>query len=515
MSRSPSCWVLAAAVSLAGCAAGPRYRTPDPHVPAAYAAAPTGAPPAAPAVDLTTWWHALGDPELDSLIDRALRANPDVEIALDRLQAARTFESAVLGGALPTVEASIGGGKGTGSDLSRARVTPTLGAADNTARIGTINSVGGFDAIWELDLFGKFRREIQAAHYDTQAAAAARSATLVAVIADVARGYIELRGLQQRAAILRATIASLQESLRIVSIRYERGITNELDVTLAQRELSVLEAQLAPLESQLRAAQYALATLLGRYPEDLVAELSSAGAVPAVPARVEPGLPLELLRRRPDVVAAERELAGATARIGVAAADLFPQLGVTGAVGFEQHGVGSVPKIGQHIWSAGPAAFWPLLDFGQLDARVEIADFEARALLVTYKQTIQHAVQDVDSTLGAYAAQQDSLAKLAVALEASRRALTLANERYERGLTDFLNVVDAEREEYDIEQQYSDAQVAAANDFVAFYRALGGGWQPYQMLPPIRRPLPGVIAVFREVVSGEHPLRETSSAAAP
>jgi len=187
---------------------------------------------------------------------------------------------------------------------------------------------------------------------------------------------------------------------------------------------------------------------------------------------------------------------------------------VTASVGAQQQGFGRVPVIGQHIWAAGPAALWPLLDFGQLDAQVQIADLQARALLVSYKKTIQGAVSEVDSALDAYAAQQDSLMRLSDALMASQRALTLANERYERGLTDFLNVVDAERQEYEIEQEYTLAQVVVAEQFVALYRALGGGWQSYQALPPIRRPLPAVVALFREVLSRGDPLKEPPGPAA-
>ena len=498
-----------AAGMLAGCAVGPNYHTPHIATPERFDAAAEGAvePAAAPAIEFASWWHALEDPELDSLVERALSGNPDLAIALERLQAARTFEAAVIGTVLPEAQASIGAGRGTGSDLTRSRASGALVSADNGAGYEHINAVGGFDAVWELDLFGKYRREIEAARYDTQATRAARNAVLVSVISDVARAYVDLRGLQVRASVLHAAIDVLRESLRIVSIRYQRGITNELDVTLATRELATLEAQAAPLDAEVRAAEYTIATLIGAYPEELVHELSAGGLVPAVPGAVDAGLPLDLLKRRPDVQEAERELAGATARIGVATADLFPSLALTGAVGYQRQSVGGLPALGQHIWSAGPAAAWPLLDFGALDARVEVADLQTRALLVHYKQTIQAAVRDVDTSLGAYAAEQLSLGKLGTALVASQRAVTLANERYERGLTDFLNVVDAQRQEYVIQDEYAGVQVAAAERFIALYRSLGGGWENYQDLPPIHRPEPAVIAMFQRVLSRKDPLK--------
>jgi NodT family efflux transporter outer membrane factor (OMF) lipoprotein len=496
---------------VAGCAAGPDYHAPRIAAPEHFdAAGQAGAAPAAGAavpVELAAWWRALGDAELDSLIARAVAGNPDLMIALDRLQAARAFEAGVIGTVLPEAGASAGAGRGTGGDLTRGRAAPALISADNASGLEHLNEIGGFDAIWELDVFGRYRRGMEAARYDRQAALAARNAVLVAVVADVASAYVELRGLQVRASVLASSIAVLRESLRIVKIRYERGITNELDVTLATRELATLEAQAAPLDAQVRAAAYTIATLLGRYPEDLVAELAAPGLVPAVPALVDVGAPPELLRRRPDVQQAERELAGATARIGVATAQLFPALGVSGAIGFQRQSLKGQPVLGEHIWSLGPAAVWPLLDFGALDSQVEIADLATRAQLVRYKQTIQQAVREVDESYGRYLAEQQSLAQLSTALIASQRAVTLANERYQRGVTDFLNVVDAERAGYALEEQYARAQVAGAAAFIALYRSLGGGWQNYQSLPPIHRPEPAIIALFQRTLSRSDPLR--------
>jgi NodT family efflux transporter outer membrane factor (OMF) lipoprotein len=500
--------LLAGAV-VGGCAVGPSYRTPRIATPDHFDAAqpPAGAAAAASEVDPALWWRALGDPELDSLIERAVSGNPDLLVALDRLQAARTYEAAVVGTVLPEAEASGGAARGTGSDLTRGRAAPSLTSADSTAGYQHLNEIGGFDAVWQLDIFGKYRREIEAARSDRQAALAARNDVLVGVIADVARAYVDLRGLQVRASVLDSAMAVLRESLRIVRIRYERGITNELDVTLAARELATLEAQAAPVNAQVHAAEYTIATLLGLYPEDLVTELAPAGMVPAVPAAVDAGLPPQLLRRRPDIREAERELAGATARIGVATASLFPSLAVTGAIGFQRQSLRGEPVLGEHIWSLGPAAVWPLLDFGALDAQVEVADLATRAQLLRYKQTIQQAVREVDTSSALFAAEQLSLARLGTALVAGQRAVTLANERYERGVTDFLNVVDAERAEYDLEEQYAATQVAAAEQFIALYRSLGGGWESYQKLPPIHHPEPAIIAMFQRTLSRSNPLQ--------
>ena len=494
------------AAGLASCAAGPNYHTPTEDQPANFAAtvsrvaATPGAPQAA-AVDLAAWWQALHDAELNSLIERAVGSNLDLEIALDRLQQARTYEAVMTGAALPTVDASAAAGRGTGTDLSKGRADQVLRSADTSSGIKQINTLAGFSAMWELDLFGKLRREIEAARDETQAARAARADVLTAVIADVVRAYVDLRGFQVRASVLHKASEVLRESLRIVNIRYERGITNELDVALATRELASLESQIAPMDAQVNAAQYALAVLTGEYPEHMVQELSKPDLIPMMPPPTAPGVPLDLLKRRPDIQEAERELAAATARIGVATARLFPEVSLSAAIGTQGQGWGTTPAVGKHIWSFGPGAVWPLLDFGALDAQVDIASVAAHASLVNYRKTILNAVREVDTSLGAYEAERVRMDKLGTAMMAGQRAVDLANARYDRGLTDFLNVVDAERQFYDLQIQYADAQVAQGDEFVALYKSLGGGWENFQAVPAIRRPQPAIIAAFRRAIS--------------
>jgi NodT family efflux transporter outer membrane factor (OMF) lipoprotein len=491
--------VLGVAAALTACAVGPTYRTPKADVPPNFASQVAATSPTAP--DLAAWWRALNDEELNSLVDRAVKSNLDLQIALDRLQQARTYEAVVVGHALPEVDASAAAGRGTGNDLTKGRADQALRSADNTAGLQQINTIAGFDAVWELDLFGKFRREIEAARDDTQAARAARYDVLTTVVADVVRAYVDLRGFQVRAGILRQASDVLRESLRIVNIRYERGITNELDVALATRELATLEAQIAPADAEVNAAEYTLAVLLGEYPENMLKELSKPDLVPTMPAPAAPGVPLELLKRRPDIQVAERELAANTARIGVATANLFPQVTISGSIGSEGQGWGTTPSINKHIWSFGPGAEWPLLDFGALDAQVDIADLAARTSMVNYRKTILNAVQQVDTSLDAYAAQQRRLEKLTAAMVAGQRAVDLSTARYNRGLTDFLNVVDAERQFYDLQEQYAEAQVAQGEQFVQLYKSLGGGWENYQAVPAIRLPQPAVVAAFRRILS--------------
>jgi NodT family efflux transporter outer membrane factor (OMF) lipoprotein len=499
------------AASLTGCAVGPNYHTPSVRVPGHYAALDEPArsqdrAAAAASVNLATWWQALGDPELDSLIERAVNHSPSALIALDRLQAARVYEAGLTGAVLPSVDGSAAFGRGTGADLTRGRAGEPLISADNTHGLTDVKTIGGFDAVWEIDVFGKLRREIERAHYNAQAMADARNAALVSVIADVAESYVDLRGLQMRASVLRSAAGVLQRGLTIVTERYQRGITNELDVALARRELASVEAQIPIVEAETSASEYALATLVGEYPEDLAGELATPRMVPIARVVISPGLPLDLLRRRPDVEEAEREIASANAGIGVATARLFPRLFATGSVGFQQGMLGSA-TVGEHLWSAGPGVVWPLLDFGQLDAQVQIANYRTRAALESYKATIEQAVRQVDSAVARLRGERQSLDRLGDALLASQRAVQLATERYQRGLTDYLNVVDAERAEYQIEGEYAATQTALDDQMIALYRDLGGGWQGFQKLPPVRRPLPAVVAIFTETLARNNPLK--------
>ncbi|MDE3060334.1 MAG: efflux transporter outer membrane subunit [Pseudomonadota bacterium] len=484
-------------VALGGCAVGPGYHAPDNKLPDSFAARPVSdASSKKPVVEAAEWWKSLGDEELNGLIDRAIKANPQLDIALTRLQEARQQESVVIGGALPEAEASAGGGRGTGSDLTKGRADSVLRAGDSGSGLKHITQVYGFDAAWELDLFGKYRREIEAAGAETEAARAARNQVLITLIADVVHAYVDMRGLQMQQAVLEKNLNAVKQYADVMRQRYEHGITNEFDVSLADRQLATLQAQQAPLAAQLHASQYAIAALLGEFPETLAAELGKPGVIPALPQALDTGVPIDLLKNRPDIQQAERELAAATARVGVAEANLFPQVSLLGGAGYQGQGLGVSPAKNSFIWSVGPSVGMPILDFGRLDALVNIADLETHEKLMRYKQAIIGAVEDVDTASSAYAGQQDRLRNLNTALEASQKAADLASERFDRGLTDMLNVIDAQRQQFDLEQQYVMAQQAAAEQFIALYKALGSGWQHYQVIPPIRQPLPAVIAAL-------------------
>lgn len=521
-------WLVGAAAffCLGGCMkVGPNYHPPETKMPDTFIASSSETQKSPenngnqPVIDAATWWQALDDQELNSLIDRAIKANPDIGIALYRLQEAREQEVIVMGGALPFGEASGGGGWGNGSDLSRGRAPNALYSSDNakvpvtydvkgkktttTVTFNQVTDVIGFDFRWELDLWGKYRRAIEAAKYDTQAAIEIHNYVLISVIADVARAYVDMRAYQMQLAVLLQNIDVAREYLDLTQKRFDNGITNELDLTLAKRQFATLQAQKMPLVEQIHAAQNVLAVFLGQFPEDLVKELEKPAMIPPLPEKIQAGLPLDLLRRRPDIRAVERTLAGATARIGVAEGDLFPHVSIVGSDGWQQLALGQTAgaptSITTSVWSFGPSAGWALLDFGALDALVEIADLRTCEALLLYKKTVLNAVSDVDTSIGSYAAQQERLRSLGEALTASQLAVSLATQRYDRGLTDALNVVDAERQEYDLEAQYVLSQKEEADQFIALYKALGGGWEQYQSFPPVRTPLPAVLAAFKRL----------------
>jgi NodT family efflux transporter outer membrane factor (OMF) lipoprotein len=324
---------------------------------------------------------------------------------------------------------------------------------------------------------------------------------LVTVAADVARAYLDMRAFQRQLAVLRKNIDVAKASLNFQKSRLQQGITNELDLVLAERYLATLQSGIPPLEAQIAASQHVIAVLLGQYPEELATELAKPGRFPALPARVPPGLPIDLLRRRPDIHVAERQLAAATARIGVATADLFPQLivsGANGGQGGERSGK-AVPLT--FIGAAGPSVYWPFLDFGTLDAIANIAESQAHELLVSYKQTILIAVQQVDDAIATYTAAQQRLRDLNRAVSAARQSTKLATERYDRGLTDYLNVLDAERQQFDLEEQYVTTQQTAAEELITLYKALGGGWELHEIIPPVKEPQPAIIAAARRLLS--------------
>ena len=496
-----ACLVVCAG-SLAGCALGPEYFTPDAALPVNFVTAPTGErlPSGGASPELWQWWRTLHDHQLNELIELAIQNNLDLKIALDRLQQAR-LQLVVLGAQqLPQLNGGVGGGAGTGTDETKGRVAQALRNGDNSAGLQKISGVGGLDAEWEIDFFGKIASRLESQVYTAEALKEARDWLYVVIAADVARLYFDLRARQDRLQILYRDIEASRKVLDLAQTRLDRGLTNELDVLLAKRQVETLQADVEPLKALIAANSYAIAVLVGEYPETIDRELRRPGAIPRLPPRAPVGLPINLLRRRPDIVEAERLLAAAVATIGAVTADLFPTLVLTaggGAQGGPRSG-SAVPIT--WIGSVGPALSAPFLDFGSLDALIEIADYRAHEFAMAYRQAILVAVQQVDEANAAYLAYRQSLRSLDLALDAARQATKVATERYDRGLTDFLNVLDAERQQFALEQQRAEVVRLAGDSFVTLYKALGGGWPPDEIIPSIRHPDPAVIAAVKRAI---------------
>ena len=391
---------IAAAVGIAGCTVGPDYHRPDLKVPGGFSELPSTRPTmtAATPVDLARWWEALHDPELNSLMKRAVESNLDLQIAAARLQQARANEAVFTGGSLPDAEFAAAAGRGTGTNETKGRISQPLNAGTNTTGYREITHVLGFDAVWEVDLFGHLRREAQAAIADTAAAGEYRNQVLVTLLADVARNYASVRSLQMRVDIAGQAIGVQDRSATIARFKFKQGLTNELDVELAERELLTTRATLSPLQAELAAAERNTAVLLGLEPDELRAELDRKAPLPTPPAEVGAGLPGELLRRRPDVRRAEAELIAANARIGIATSQLYPTIFLTGGVGVEGQGLGRSPVQWKLIDSVGPSLHWPILDFGTVDAQIEVQDQLTAESLAHYRQTVLTAVAGRSTT---------------------------------------------------------------------------------------------------------------------
>lgn len=453
----------ASAATLAACAVGPNYRTPAPQ-PVALKALPAQAATAQPAPP--DWWTSFGDPELTSLIARAQDANLDLRIALARVREARALFTDARLDQIPRV--AVGGA------YNRSRGQQP---GFTEERVDLESAELGFDAAWEIDLFGRVRRQVEAARADAGAAEADLRDVQVTVAAEVARNYLQLRGAQARRAVAEENARTQRETLRLTEVRREVGSADPVDVESARARLSATEALIPPLRAQEAQAAHRLAVLVGVRPGELDAELATRTAPPdqARPIAIALGDASGFLRRRPDVQAAERRLAGATARTGVATADLFPRVSVTGFVGFLSGDLADLFKGGSEAWAVNPTVSWPGLDVGGARARLRAQQARNDASLAQYDQTVLRAIEDLQNALVAYRERQDQVVSLSRQVAASRRAAELARIRYQEGSIDFLRVLDAERTRLEAEDALTAAQTAANVDVVAIYKALGGG----------------------------------------
>jgi NodT family efflux transporter outer membrane factor (OMF) lipoprotein len=464
-------------VALAGCAVGPDYHPPKTQAPTNWSEAQLGGTTNT-AVAIVEWWKTFNDPELNSLIERAAVANYDLRIADGRLHQARALRLGAVSDLGPTVNGSAGYTDARQSKNSIPFNTSGPGGAAISSNYLFQTDLYDvhFDASWEIDVFGGKRRALQQANAMVASAQEDRRDILVSVLAEVARNYIELRNFQQRIAITQKNITAQQDAVDIARSRFKAGLSSELDAKQAEAILATTQAQLPSLETSLKQCAHRLGVLIGKEPGALLVELSPTAAIPPPPAEVPVGLPSDLLRRRPDVRRAERELAASTANIGVQTAELFPKFTLTGVAGFQSFAVSDWFSGGSKYWSAGPTVTWRILDFGHVRSQIQAAKAGSQQSMAIYEKTVLTSCEDVENALVAYANEQVRYHALGDAVAANRASLEFANDRYNKGLADFLNVLDAERSLYQTEDQLADSQGIVSVNLVSLYKALGGGW---------------------------------------
>ncbi len=465
--------LLAGLAGLAACAVGPDYRPPAPGSAAAWSSPVAGGLDTASSAP-ASWWASFNDPELDTLIERAVKSNLDLRVAEARLRQARAVRGGTAADFWPEIGANAAADRAKQSEHQ-----PLIGSLPLPPNFPFEYSVfqAGFDASWELDVFGGKRRAHEAATADWQAAIEARNDALLSLLAEVARNYVELRGTQQRLSIANRNLKQQQEQLELTRARLHGGVATELDVAKSAALLDGVRAEIPPLETARRAAMYALAVLLAMQPGELVAELSAPGALPIAPPVVPIGLPSELLRRRPDVRRAERQLAAETARIGVAKAEWFPKISLTGDFGVESTKTSNWFDAGSRFWSIGPSLQWNALDFGRVRAQVRAQTAVQEAAFASYQKAVLNSLQEAENTVVAYAQEQIRHQALAETLADNQRSLELADSLYAHGRVNFLDVLDARRALYQADDQLAVSDQSIALDLIALYKALGGGWE--------------------------------------
>ncbi|MBZ6386676.1 MULTISPECIES: efflux transporter outer membrane subunit [Pantoea] len=480
--------LLTLALCLAGCAVGPDYEAPKPQLPGGYHLLDAQqASKTEPGAVSTRWWQTFNDPQLNSLIDRAIEGNLTLQQAVLRIAGARQELAQARGGLFPSLNGSA---KVTRQQLGLEGLLKANGVtdqldSDTASQLSSLEQPvtlyqGSFDASWELDLWGKVRRQVELADAQTQAAIEQRNDALVSLEAEVARAYLQLRGAQATIATLEQQIAVAQQSWELTQSQQRNGLAPLTDVENARAQLSSLQAQLPQYQSQARQAMNGLAVLLGKTPGALDNELFAPKAMPALPQMVPVGIPATLARRRPDIRQAEATLHAQTANIGVSVAQLFPSLSLTGQLGVRNTDVSYLDNWSSHFYSVGPSLSIPIFQGGRLVSSVRLARAQQASAALDYRQTVLTALQDVENALVSYRADQARVTALDETTGSLQRAFDLASDSYRQGISTFIDVLDAQRQLAQAQEQATQARMQSALDLVALYKALGGGWETYQ-----------------------------------
>ena len=482
---------------LAGCTVGPNFESPSPWSPDSWfrstrtekATAPISLPVAEP-IDVE-WWAIFNDAELTSLMHRVADANLDVRAADFRLAEARAQRGVTAAGLFPTVN---GNGSYTREQVSKNGVLSLLGGGSQATqsnglggRQGGIPSTStipafdlfqaGFDASWELDLWGKVRRQVESASAQVDSTTEARRNTLLTSLAELARNYVQLRGLQESERIVRSNLVTAEQAVHLTDERVRGGLATDLDLANARAQAEGTAANLPQLEAQELQAINAISFLLGAAPGTMAAELETRKPIPPIPPTVPIGLPSELASRRPDIRQADAQLHAATADIGVAEANFFPSVTLSGSVALQATQFSRVFEANALTYGLGPSISIPIFEGGRLTRTLELRKDQAKEAALNYQKTVLQAFHDVDNALIAYRADQLRRDRLVAQSAQSRRALQIANERYRNGLSDFLEVLTAQRTLLQADQDRATATTTVSTDLIMLYKALGGGWQ--------------------------------------
>jgi multidrug efflux system outer membrane protein len=453
-----------AAAVLAACAVGPDYQAPETRAAASF---DTVEKVYTSDQNVADFWRNFEDDTLEKLVDQALTSNYDLRIALSRVAEARALRRDVAFDLAPSITA---GGGYTETRVSREQ---TLAGAPR----GTEYYDAGFDAFWELDFFGRVRRGLEASNAQLGAIEAGQRDALVIVTAEVTRTYFELRGFQQQLDVARRNVSNQQSTLDLAAARLDAGSGTEFDTARAQSQLSTTLGTIAPLEAAVARTIHRLSVLVGREPGGLRAELAPRAGLPPLPDIVPVGDPAGMLRRRPDIRIAERDLAGATANIGVAVADLFPRVTFTGSAGYVAASSGDLGNRGTDAYVLAPGISWSIFDLGHVQARIAASRARQQTALLRYEKTVLNALEETENSLVTHARARDRLVHDEAAVKASATAADLARVRYENGASDFLQVLDAERTLLASEDQLARSRTDAATSLIAVYKSLGGGWE--------------------------------------
>lgn len=471
--------VASAGLVIAGCKVGPDFEKPAGSSPEQFAHLTAEGFRAASTLDATrapevTWWRTLGDDKLNGLIDRAVAKNLDVRLAASRVLEARAERGVVASEWFPQVD--------TNGQYERSRGSKNAFGTRGAPGRNTDYFRAGFDASWEPDVFGRIARSVEAAEADIRALEEDRRNVVVSLLAEVARTYVELRGFQQRLVIAQNNINVQRDAVGLARSRFKAGLANDLDVAQAESLLATTESAVPTLDQGVQRSIHRLGVLLGQNPEELLSELQSPGPIPQATGNVPVGLPSELLRRRPDIRAAEERIAAATARIGVATAELFPRFSLTGSFGLASDKVADIADASSRFWSFGPAVRWPIFQGGRIRSNIRVQNAREEQALVNYERTLLSTFEEVENALVAYTREQARRESLKEAVASNQRGLDLARQLYKSGLADFQRVIDTQRSLFESQDQLVDSDRTVSSNLVAVYKALGGGWEQYE--PP-------------------------------